>query len=140
MIRRPPRSTRTDTLFPYTTLFRSANGLVVLPYFSGERTPIHDPTAKGCLFGLDLTHDRADVYRAVLEGIAYGVNHIVETYAEAGERPAAVVAVGGGTRNAVWSQAVPDVTGLTQPVGSRSMAAASGIGQASGRERGGQNV
>src|SRR3546814_3488574 len=39
-----------------------ANGLVVLPYFSGERTPIHDPTAKGCLFGLDLTHDRADVY------------------------------------------------------------------------------
>src|SRR3546814_7961120 len=79
MIRRPPRSTRTDTLFPYTTLFRSANGLVVLPYFSGERTPIHDPTAKGCLFGLDLTHDRADVYRAVLEGIAYGVNHIVRS-------------------------------------------------------------
>ena len=49
-----------------------ANGLVLLPYFSGERTPIHDPHAKGVLFGLNLTHTRGDIYRALLEGIAYG--------------------------------------------------------------------
>ena len=42
-----------------------AKGLVVLPYFSGERTPIHDPQAKGVIFGLNLTHDRGDIYRAL---------------------------------------------------------------------------
>ena len=61
-----------------------ANGLVILPYFSGERTPIHDPHAKGVLFGLNLTHTRGDIYRALLEGIACGTNHIVETYREVG--------------------------------------------------------
>ena len=45
-------------------------GLIVLPHFSGERTPIHDPQAKGAIFGLDLTHTRGDLYRAALEGIA----------------------------------------------------------------------
>ena len=61
-----------------------ANGLVMLPYFSGERTPIHDPDAKGMIFGLNLTHDRGDLYRALLEGIAFGTNHIIETYREIG--------------------------------------------------------
>jgi hypothetical protein len=63
-----------------------SKGLVVLPYFSGERTPIHDPHAKGVLFGLNLTHNRGDIYRAFLEGIAYGTNHIFETYPDAGAR------------------------------------------------------
>jgi len=57
-----------------------ANGLVVLPYFSGERTPIHDPHAKGVVLGLTLAHTRADVYRAFIEGIAFATNHILETY------------------------------------------------------------
>ncbi|HJT14522.1 MAG TPA: FGGY family carbohydrate kinase, partial [Dongiaceae bacterium] len=57
-----------------------ARGLVLLPYFSGERTPIHDPYAKGMLFGLDLTHTRGDIFRALLEGIACGTNHIIEAY------------------------------------------------------------
>lgn len=56
-----------------------ARGLVILPYFSGERTPIHDPHAKGVIFGLDLTHQRGDLYRAVLEGIAFGTHHIFQT-------------------------------------------------------------
>ena len=59
-------------------------GLVMLPYFSGERTPIHDPHAKGVIFGLNLTHTRGDIYRALLEGIAFGTNHIFETYREIG--------------------------------------------------------
>ncbi|MCW4115709.1 FGGY-family carbohydrate kinase [Aurantimonas sp. MSK8Z-1] len=85
-----------------------AKGLVVLPYFSGERTPIHDPYAKGMIFGLDLTHERQDLYRAVLEGIAYGVRHVLDTYAENARLPEAIAAVGGGTRNDVWFQAVSD--------------------------------
>src|SRR4029078_750571 len=82
-----------------------ARGLVVLPYFSGERTPIHDPHARGMIFGLDLTHTRGDIYRAMFEGIACGTNHVFETYAEAGEEPRSILAAGGGARNRVWSQA-----------------------------------
>ena len=65
-----------------------ANGLVFLPYFSGERTPIHDPHAKGAILGLTLASTRADLYRAVIEGIAFATNHIFETYAEADPPPA----------------------------------------------------
>ena len=91
-----------------------ANGLLFLPYFSGERTPIHDPFAKGCLFGLDLTHTRGDVYRAVLEGIANGTGHVIETYRAAGQAPRRLLAVGGGTKNRIWSQATSDVSGVDQ--------------------------
>jgi xylulokinase len=103
-----------------------ARGLIVLPYFSGERTPIQDPTARGVIFGLDLTHTRADVYRALIEGIAYGVGHMVEAFEAAGQRPSRVVAIGGGVKNAVWSQAVSDVTGFTQEVPAKGAGAAYG--------------
>ena len=75
-----------------------ANGLVVLPYFSGALTPLFDPDAKGMIFGLDLTHTRGDMFRAVLEGIAQATRHIIETYGEAGQPPREVFAVGGGTQ------------------------------------------
>jgi xylulokinase len=91
-----------------------AHGLVMLPYFSGERTPIHDPDAKGLIFGLNLTHDRGDLYRALLEGIAFGANHILETYREIGEPPKKLLAVGGGIKNPVWSQATSDISGMAQ--------------------------
>ncbi len=103
-----------------------ADGLVALPYFSGERTPIHDPNAKGMFFGLNLTHTRGHLFRAVLEGIACGVRHLMQPYAEAGEPPRRVVAVGGGTRNATWLQAVSDVTGLVQELPERSIGASFG--------------
>lgn len=91
-----------------------ANGLVFLPYFSGERTPIHDVHAKGTLFGLNLTHTRGDVYRALIEGVAYGSNHIFETYAEAGARPVRLMAVGGGIKNRIWLEATSNISGLKQ--------------------------
>lgn len=103
-----------------------ARGLVVLPYFSGERTPIHDPHAKGMFFGLDLTHTRADIYRALFEGIACGTRHVFETYGEAGVPPRAVFAAGGGTKNKVWSQATSDISGLTQTVRRQTVGAAYG--------------
>lgn len=93
-----------------------AKGLVVLPYFSGERTPIHDPRARGMIFGLDLTHTRGDLYRALFEGIACGTRHVFEAYAEAGREPRAILAAGGGTRNRVWLQATSDIAGRAQTV------------------------
>ena len=103
-----------------------ANGLIFLPYFSGERTPIHDPNAKGAIIGLTLAHTRADVYRALLEGIAFATNHIFDTYAEAGARPSKIVAVGGGLRNRIWTQTTSDASGLRQEVRETSIGASYG--------------
>jgi xylulokinase len=103
-----------------------ANGLLFLPYFSGERTPIHDPLAKGALFGLNLTHGRGDVYRAVLEGIAMGTAHVVETFRDAGAAPKRVLAVGGGTQNAVWLKATSDISGVPQIVSEKTIGASYG--------------
>jgi xylulokinase len=103
-----------------------AMGLVFLPYFSGERTPIHDPHAKGAIVGLTLAHTRDDMYRAALEGIAFATNHIFDTYAEAGAAPSTIVAVGGGLRNRLWTQATSDVSGLRQEVREVSIGASYG--------------
>jgi xylulokinase len=93
-----------------------SEGLVVLPYFSGERTPVNDPDAKGLIFGLQMHHNRGHLYRAALEGIGYSVNHILEAMREAGADPQSLAAVGGGTASDVWLQAVTDITGLPQDV------------------------
>ena len=103
-----------------------ANGLLVLPYFSGERTPIHDPLAKGCFFGFNLTHTRSDMYRALLEGIAYGTNHVLETYRELGQAPKRLLAVGGGTKNRMWLQATSDISGLDQILCDKTVGASYG--------------
>ena len=105
---------------------KGAKGLLCLPYFSGERTPIHDPDAKGAFFGLDLTHTRGDLFRAVLEGIASGTAHVMETYRELGIEPRAVQAVGGGTQNAVWVQATSDLAGSPRRCASGRSARATG--------------
>lgn len=91
-----------------------SRGLIVLPYLSGERTPIHDPLARGLIVGLTLGHGRGDLYRAILEGTAYGVRHILEAVAELDVPVSRVVAVGGGVRGRLWPQIVSDVVGLEQ--------------------------
>ena len=103
-----------------------ARGLIMLPYFSGERTPIHDPDAKGVIFGLNLTHTRGDICRAMFEGIASGTRHILETYAEAGHEPKAILAAGGGTKNKVWAQATSDISGRTQIIRDKTIGASYG--------------
>ncbi|AYY12256.1 carbohydrate kinase [Actinobacteria bacterium YIM 96077] len=97
-----------------------ARGLVLLPYFSGERTPINDPDACGTVLGLTLSHTRGDLYRAILEGIACGIRAIVETYAAQGAAPTVIRAVGGGTRNDVWTRAVSDISGQRQEIAAGS--------------------
>jgi xylulokinase len=105
---------------------KGARGLLCLPHFSGERTPIHDPFAKGVFAGLDLTHTRADLFRAVLEGIAAGTAHTLETYREVGAAPRVVYAVGGGTQNAVWLQATSDLGRVSQVVREKTIGASYG--------------
>jgi xylulokinase len=109
-----------------TTSPPGANNLLMLPYFSGERTPIHDPNAKGSFFGLNLAHTRGDLYRAMIEGIAFGTRHVTDTYAELGQAPQQVFAVGGGTKNVLWLQATSDTTGLDQTIRQHTIGAAYG--------------
>jgi xylulokinase len=69
-----------------------SRGLLLLPYFAGERTPLFDPAARGVLAGLTTSHGRAEIYRAALEGIAYGVRHNLEAMAAAGGAAGRLVA------------------------------------------------
>ncbi|MER6924737.1 FGGY-family carbohydrate kinase, partial [Streptomyces spiralis] len=91
-----------------------AGGLLMLPYFSGERTPVMDPHARGVIAGLTLSHTRGDLYRAALEATGFGVRHNVEVIEEAGGDIRRVVAVGGGTQGSLWTQIVSDITGRPQ--------------------------
>ncbi|RZQ62989.1 FGGY-family carbohydrate kinase [Amycolatopsis suaedae] len=101
-------------------------GLLLLPYFAGERTPLFDPDARGVIAGLTTAHGRAEIYRAALEGIAYGVRHNLETMAEAGGGGRRLVAVGGGVRGGLWTRIVSDVTGTAQEVPRETVGAAFG--------------
>jgi xylulokinase len=103
-----------------------ARGLVVLPYFSGERTPVNDPEATGAILGLTLAHGRADVYRALLESVGYAIRHNIEALAAEGCTARRILAVGGGTRNTVWMQMVSDIAGITQELPAQQLGASYG--------------
>lgn len=91
-----------------------SEGLIVLPYFSGERTPIDDELARGVIIGLTLFHTKRHLYRALLEGTAYGVEHHLDIMRKMGIIPQKIIAAGGGVENQTWTQIVSDVTGLKQ--------------------------
>lgn len=103
-----------------------ARGLLMLPYFAGERTPIQDPDARGVIAGLTLRHGRGDLYRAALEATALGIRHNVETMRAAGADIRRIVAVGGGTQGRLWLQVVSDATGLVQEVPATTIGASYG--------------
>jgi len=103
-----------------------SEGLVCLPYFSGERTPLNDPRARGMYAGLSLAHTRGHLYRATLEGTAFGVRHNLDTVAELGAPATRVVAVGGGVKNRLWLQIVSDATRRAQIVPERTIGASYG--------------
>ena len=91
-----------------------SNGIIFLPYFSGERTPIHDTHAKGTFFGLNLTHKRSDFYRSIFEGISYGTKHVFDTFKDLNILPNNLYSVGGGTKNKLWSKTTSDIIGINQ--------------------------
>jgi xylulokinase len=101
-------------------------GLVVLPYFSGERTPINDPLARGVICGLSLAHSRGHLYRAVIEGASYGIAHNLNALRAAGAGVRRIVAVGGGAKNRLWLQIVSDVSGLGQEITEQGIGASYG--------------
>jgi xylulokinase len=103
-----------------------SGGIVALPYFAGERTPLHDPLARGVIVGLHQAHGRGHLYRALLEGTAFAVRHNLDAMRDAGDVVRRVVAVGGGTRTALWPQIVADATGLAQDVPRVTIGAAYG--------------
>lgn len=118
---------------PYETLVAEAaavppgsDGLVLLPYFAGERTPIFDPLARGVVAGLSLRHGRGHLFRAVYEGIGYGVRQIVEFLNDDTASIRRLVAVGGGTQGGLWTQIVSDITGRPQDVPEETIGASYG--------------
>ncbi|MFD8425191.1 FGGY-family carbohydrate kinase [Streptomyces sp. NPDC059466] len=103
-----------------------SDGLLMLPYFAGERTPIFDPHARGVVAGLTLRHTRGHLFRAAYEGIAFGVRQILDFLEDPDDPVRRVVAVGGGTRGGLWTQIVSDVTGREQQVPAQTMGACYG--------------
>ena len=117
----------------YRLLFEGAarvgagsGGLLMLPYFSGERTPINDPRARGVIAGLSLAHNRDHVFRAALEGVAHGITHNIEVFEELGAKIERIVAVGGGVQGGLWPQIVSDVSGREQIVPDQTLGASYG--------------
>ncbi len=89
-----------------------SNGLLVLPYFNGERTPVWDPYARGTIIGLSLFHTTGHVFRAFLEGVAYALKDNVETAKKIGAvLNGEMNLIGGGAKSALWRQIFADITG-----------------------------
>lgn len=91
-----------------------AEGLTILPYFLGEKTPIHDPAARGVFDGLTLSHGPAHVWRALLEAYAYALRHHVEVLNDMGHATESYIVSDGGSNSSLWMQIVADV--LQSPV------------------------
>jgi xylulokinase len=88
-----------------------SDGLLFLPYLSGERAPIWNPQAKGVFFGLQAHHTRGHLARAVLEGVACALASILQVMHEHGAVAESVRVVGGGTRNEEWMRILADMYG-----------------------------
>jgi len=86
-----------------------SEGLILLPYLMGERTPIWDPYARGVYIGLTPYHTRAHMYRAALEGVAFGFRHMAEIIEQQDVRILEVIAVNGGAKSSLWRQIFADV-------------------------------
>jgi xylulokinase len=89
-----------------------AEGLVFLPYLSGERTPHADPGARGAFVGLSVRHDRGALTRAVLEGVAFALRDALDLLAELGAAPQVGRVSGGGARNDLWLKILASVLEL----------------------------
>jgi xylulokinase len=88
-----------------------SGGIVALPYFLGEKTPIFDPLARGTFCGLMLHHSRAHLYRSLLEAVCYGFTHHLDLLRTSGRPIHRVRATDGGSRSALWMQIAADITG-----------------------------
>ena len=79
-----------------------AHGLLFLPYLQGERSPHWNPKARGGFVGLQVTHTRADLIRATLEGISMNLRTIMQSFLDANARIDEVILIGGGAKGMLW--------------------------------------
>ncbi|HDU8314236.1 xylulokinase [Proteus mirabilis] len=91
----------------------SDSSLLFLPYLSGERTPYNNVDAKGVFWGLTHQHQRADLCRAVLEGVSFALRQGIEVADKAGQHADNITLIGGGARSEYWRQLLADITGKT---------------------------
>jgi xylulokinase len=103
-----------------------SEGLLFLPYLTGERTPHPDPDARGAFVGLSLRHGRGHLTRAVLEGVAYGLRDSLELMKPLGLDVGQIRASGGGAKSPVWRQILADVMQAEIATTSASEGAAQG--------------
>lgn len=89
-----------------------AEGLIFLPYLMGERTPIWDAKARGVFIGLSSTHKRGHLFRAVLEGVAFAYQQMMEVSAEMGCQIKEIITINGGAQSALWRQIFADILGV----------------------------
>ena len=89
-----------------------SEGLIVLDSFQGNRTPLVDPNLRGAIWGLSLRHTPEHIFRAVLEGIAYGTEYIFRQFRDAGYEAKELYACGGPTKSKFWMQVHSDVSGV----------------------------
>ncbi|EOE1184697.1 xylulokinase [Proteus mirabilis] len=89
------------------------SSLLFLPYLSGERTPYNNADAKGVFWGLTHQHQRADLCRAVLEGVSFALRQGIEVADKAGQQADNITLIGGGARSEYWRQLLADITGKT---------------------------
>lgn len=85
-----------------------SDGLIFLPYIMGERSPILDECARGVFFGLSGIHGKADMLRAVMEGVAYSQRQCFEIMEDLGVKPRTIYGCGGGMKNGLWRQVLAD--------------------------------
>jgi xylulokinase len=90
-----------------------SEGVVLLPYFLGEKTPLHDPHARGTIVGLGLHHRLAHVWRAALEGVVFGFRHHIDVFHEMGLSVNRIFACDGGAASDLWLQIAADTLGVT---------------------------
>ncbi len=89
-----------------------SNGLIFLPYLSGERTPYLNPKARGCFIGFNLKHNSSDMIRAVMEGITYNLKESMTILEKSGISSTRIIASGGGSKGFNWKQIQADMFGL----------------------------
>ena len=103
-----------------------SDGLIFLPYMSGERTPIWDPNAKGLFYGIDFSKTKGHFVRAAMEGVAYALKHNLDVAEEAGAKADVLRSMGGSANSLLWTQIKSDVTGKPIVVPSSDSATARG--------------
>lgn len=95
---------------------RGSEGLLFLPYLTGERCPYSDPLARGGWIGLTARHNRAALYRSVMEGVTYGMNDALKVITGMGIAAEKVRVSSGGARSAFWRQLQADIYGIPTAV------------------------